>query len=182
MPRHQRKLKIARHHSNHHIRLAVEQDLSCPECSRRHENGSCQVAGSSAPPPASMLIVFLLRKNPSQKRSNSQRQTPPLGHPRRIDRRRLIEARKLMPCLVCYPPRLLKLMRVARVVANVGNCHPASSFPPTSAPWMMSANTIRRSGRGNASSRSNTPSTIEKIAVVAPIPALSAPVAANRRL
>ena len=37
----------------------------------------------------------------------------------------------------------------------------------------MSASTISRSGRGNGSGRSNTPSTIEKIAVVAPIPSAS---------
>ena len=54
-----------------------------------------------------------------------------------------------------------------------GPVTPASSLPPICAPWMVSERTTSCSGCGKGRGRRSTPSTMEKMAVVAPMPRAS---------
>ena len=90
MPRVQGKLEIPRHHADHGIRLAIENDLA-PQ--------NVRIAVEAVPPHAItehrhllVFFVFLLRKRAPQQRRHSQRGKDLAAHPRRIHRRRIAGA------------------------------------------------------------------------------------------
>ena len=126
MARHQGKLKISRHHADHHVRLAIQQNLLSQHL---------LVAMEAALPRAVaqhhhllMLVVLLLGVEASEERRHLECLEDPRAHPCGIHSRRLAHPGKLKSRSL-VAAQTGKAVCVTGVVSNIGDGDARLSIP-----------------------------------------------------
>ena len=120
LPGVERKLKVARHHADHDIRLSVQQNLLAQNLRVSMKAAHpCRVTQDGY---LLAVLVLIRRKNPPKLRTDSKRRKDPRRHPRRIHLRRLPNPGKLEPRALVASKRC-KPMRIARVSPDIRHRH-----------------------------------------------------------
>ena len=123
MPRAEGKLEFARHHADHGVRLAIEQDLA-PQY-------VCIAVETALPHAIAQhrhllgFFIFALRERAPQQRLHSQRGKDLAAHPRRIHRRRIARAGQFKQSSA-IAAKVAEALRVAHVISDVGSGYAGS--------------------------------------------------------
>src|ERR1700733_12183220 len=117
MPGHKWKFEAPRHHTDDHIRLAVQKDLASQDCAVTMEPALPRRVADHRN--LLVLVIFLLREHPSLERRDAQRWKHASGHPGCIYHSWLAHAGKLIPRAL-VASQAGKAVRFARVVLDIG--------------------------------------------------------------
>ena len=122
MPRHQRELKVTRHHSDYHIGLAVQQDFGS-----QHVRIAVQAVLPERIADHSylfFLVVLLLREDSAHERLDPESREHSARKPRSIHLCRVADTGQFITILR-IPAQALETARVAAVGLNIRSGHPS---------------------------------------------------------